>query len=210
MNPGRFTLDLTSRVLRSWISRCRWLRARGGFGYSLALTRALMMARTLRKPTMATPWPPRTIRLTSTAGRQLSSPLRMMNAPTGRGGIPKPLPDPLPPRWGCVPLLALAASATRTTLDAGGGDDGHPVLLVRLAEHSLDREGVPCLGDDVLDLHGLLPSLAPSSILPAGKRLEPSICTLLLLSSTASASRGRPSPVGGGGLAGFHVLPGQS
>jgi hypothetical protein len=33
--------------------------------------------------------------LMSTAGRQLSSPSRMMNAPTGRAVIPKPLPDPL-------------------------------------------------------------------------------------------------------------------
>jgi hypothetical protein len=48
------------------------------------------MARTVSKATMATTWPPRTIRLTSIAGRQLSSPLRMMNAPTGRAIRPKP------------------------------------------------------------------------------------------------------------------------
>ena len=61
----------------------------------------------------ATTWPPRAIRVTSSAGRQLSSPSRMTNAPTGRAVTPKPLPDPLPWPCGSSPLPPPAPPWTR-------------------------------------------------------------------------------------------------
>jgi hypothetical protein len=129
-----------------------------------------MIARTVSRATTATTWPPRTIRLTSTAGRQLSSPSRMMNAPTGRAVMAKPLPDPVP--WPCGSSPPPGAGAT---LDPGGGDDGHAVLLIGLAEHPLDGQRIARLADDVLHFHALLPSLVPSSILPAWQLMERSI-----------------------------------
>jgi hypothetical protein len=63
------------------------------------LTHVLMIARIVSGATTATTWPPRAIRVTCTAGRQFSSPLRMTNAPTGRVAMAKPLPEPWP--WLC-------------------------------------------------------------------------------------------------------------
>src|SRR4029453_12139892 len=64
-----------------------------------------------------------------------------------------------PSRALALALGALPASSTGATLDPGGGDHGHAVLLVGVAEHALDGERVPRLRDDVVDLHhGLLPA----------------------------------------------------
>ena len=50
--------------------------------------------RNVKNPMMATSWPPSTIRVTSIAGRQVTSPSRTTNAPTGRAPTPKPAPEP--------------------------------------------------------------------------------------------------------------------
>ena len=67
----------------------------------------------MSRATIATSWPPRTIRVTSIAGCQVSSPSRTMNAPTGRAVMLKPPPDPLPWPCGSSPLPAPAAPWTR-------------------------------------------------------------------------------------------------
>ena len=79
-------------------------------------------------------------------------------------------------------LWILAASGAGATLDPGGGDDGHAVLLIGLAEHPLDGQRIARLADDVLHFHALLPSLVPSSILPAWQLMErstPSFSTIV-------------------------------
>src|SRR6266511_3440348 len=62
------------------------------------------MRRSVSRATTATTWAPRTIRVTSTAGRQVISPSRMTNAPTGRALMPKPPPEPDPVPSGLSPL----------------------------------------------------------------------------------------------------------
>jgi hypothetical protein len=72
-------------------------------------------------------------------------------------------------------LRILAAPGADAALDPGGGNDGQAGLFERLAEHPLDRQGIPRLGDDLVDFHGLLPSLGRSSILPDWQRTGRSI-----------------------------------
>src|SRR4029450_11715499 len=69
-----------------------------------------------------------------------------------------PAPGPLP------------ASSSGATLDPGGGDHGHAVLLIGVAEHALDGERVPGLRGDVIDLHHGPPSrvLRPFHLAPWG------------------------------------------
>ena len=147
------------------------------FGYLLALARALMIARTVSRATTATTWPPRTIRLTSTAGRPAQLTVADDERPDRAGSHGKAAARPR-----ALALWILAASGAGATLDPGGGDDGHAVLLIRLAEHPLDGQRIARLADDVLHFHALLPSLVPSSILPAWQLMErstPSFSTIV-------------------------------
>jgi hypothetical protein len=98
-----------------------------------------VIVRTVSSATTATTWPPVNVHCEPPA--QLT--VRMMNAPTGRAIMARPLPDP------CPGLGVLSAAYSRGALDLGRGNDGHAVLLVRLAEHPLDRQRISRLGDDV-------------------------------------------------------------
>src|SRR4029453_4059237 len=60
-------------------------------------------------------------------------------------------------------LGTLPASPPGAPLGPGGGDNGHAVLLVGVAEHALDGERVPGLRDDVVDLHDVL---LPAACIP--------------------------------------------
>ena len=100
---------------------------------------------------MATTWPPRMIRLTSTAGCQRTLFPSMTYTPAGFAVRPNPPPEPEPlpaPSGG-----ALSSSATSATAYRGGRNDGHAVALVWLAEHPLHGEGVPGLLHQLVRVH---------------------------------------------------------
>ena len=74
---------------RAWRRR---RKRRGGASPCCACASRILPTTTIA--VIATIWPPRTIRFTSTAGFQVASPFSMIQAPLGRAAIPKPAPAP--------------------------------------------------------------------------------------------------------------------
>src|SRR6266702_5233303 len=79
---------------------------------------ARTIERIVRRATTATTWAPSTTRLTSTAGRQLTSSPRIRNIPTGRALRPKPPPEPFPSPAGPSPPPPPAPPRTAATATA--------------------------------------------------------------------------------------------
>src|SRR6266567_1570428 len=61
-----------------------------------------------------------------------------------------------PPAPAALTLRPLSATATGPALDPGGGDDGHAVLLERLAEHEPAAHDIPGAIDRRLHVHACL------------------------------------------------------
>jgi hypothetical protein len=122
-----------------------------------ARDRARTIERIVSRATTATIWAPSTTRLTSTAGRQLTSSPRIRNIPTGRALRPKPPPEPFPSPAGPSP-----PPPAGTASDGCHRDRGHAVLLVRLTENPLHGERVPRLRDDLVSVHCMPLSPVPS------------------------------------------------
>ena len=87
-------------------------------------------------------WPPRMARLTFTAGRHFTSPLRITKTPAGTALNPK----------ADAPVLVARAAAAATS-DSGHRHHRDAVSLNGIAEDAACPEGILSLGEDELRVH---------------------------------------------------------